>query len=87
MSVIRLRVGPKMVVNVDVRASECPTLDCFWATTHTIRSAAGASGASSRSTDWWECGHREQRGCPEPPRTRRDPPAFRRQRGAWEETP
>lgn len=63
--------------------SLCPTFACFWLSRHVVRSPAGASGVGSRSTDEWECGRRDQRGCPEVP-TPSDPPAYRQRGGAWE---
>ncbi len=77
---------PDDVKAVDVRAEECPALDCFCATRQIIRSAAGMSGASSRTTNEWVCGRREQTGCP--PEERRVPNVKRRRtRGVWREIP
>jgi hypothetical protein len=85
MSLIRLRFGPRDVQDVSVRAPECPNLRCFWATQQMVRSPAGMSGASSRTTDYWVCGYRDQRGCPpEGQRTPAEPPRYRKRRGAWE---
>jgi hypothetical protein len=83
---IRLRQGPRDIRPVDVRASECPGLACFQMGRHTIRSAAGYSGCSSRSTDEWECATRERAGCPpedSPARRVRVPAVYRRSRGVW----
>lgn len=81
---IKLRRGAR-VARVDVRDRHCPTLACFWATRHTIRSSVGASGVGSRTTEEWECGRREQRGCPAHPIVP-DPAYYRRRGEIWEET-
>jgi len=71
--------------SVNVRAADCPALACFVPGRHTIRSAAGASGSSSRTTDDWECSTRDRHGCP----ARRKPAddadgRYRKIGGAWE---
>ena len=82
MAEIRLRFGMRDIRIVSVRDPHCPTLRCFFADRHTIRSPAGASGCSSRTTDEWECGTRDRQGCPS--QTRADiPPRFRKARGVW----
>lgn len=73
---IRLRRGG--ILDVDVRDACCPTLTCFWAARHVIRGYAG-----SVITDSWECGWREQRGCP-PMVKVAAPPRYRKRRGVWE---
>jgi len=80
---IRVRLAPGRIVAVDVRDGRCPHLACFWAARHTVRSAAGASGCSSRTTDDYECGTREQRGCPAQVR-QADPPRYKLRASAWE---
>ena len=84
MSSVRVRVGPRKVLNVDVRDGACPLRACFWITEHITRSAAGMSGCSSRHSGVWECGTRDQRGCPPDPE-KREIATWRRKGGAWEE--
>lgn len=84
MTLVRLRRAPGKIVSVDVRDSRCPRLGCFWPARHTTYASCGASGASARTTDQWECGRREQRGCPTEPVVA-DPPNYKRRGGAWEE--
>lgn len=79
---VRIRLEPRKILDVDVRDNRCPSLTCFWLSRHIVRSAAGYSGASSRTTDEWECGYRDQRGCPREAVVKQ-PPAYRRQRGVW----
>lgn len=88
--ILRFRFAPRDLRPVDARDGRCPLRRCFQLHRHTIRSAAGASGCSSRTTEEWECATRDRRGCPpegsaalEPA----DPQRFRRRRGAWEEAP
>lgn len=64
---VRLRFAPRDIRNVEVREPKCPSYACFYASRHVIRSPAGASGCSSRSTQQWECGTRERHGCPPAP--------------------
>lgn len=84
---LRYRIAPGQIKQVSVRCTrECPLLDCFWATTHMIRSpGAGASGCSSRNTDWWVCGYRDQRGCPPEEQRRPSQRPLRKRNGAWED--
>jgi len=79
---VRVRTAPGVIRRVDVCCATCPTFGCFWIARHVVRSPAGASGASSRSTDQYECGRREQRGCPESP-VPSNPPGYRRGDGVW----
>lgn len=74
---IRLRYGGE-TRTVDVRDRDCPRRWCFFPHTHTIRSVCGASGCSSRSTDWWECGRRDANGCPEDDHIAEEPRYVRR---------
>lgn len=84
MASIRLRFGPRDVRTIDVRDPECPARECFWPSRHLVRSpGAGASGGS-RTTDEWECGRREQCGCPPFPRVA-TAPAYQRVGGVWQE--
>ncbi|MGH8301852.1 MAG: hypothetical protein ACRET5_10345 [Steroidobacteraceae bacterium] len=75
---VRVRIRPRLIRRVDARCADCPMFGCFWLARHVVRSPVG-----SRSTEQWECGHREQRGCPEVPPPS-DPPAYRQHGGAWE---
>ena len=79
---VRVRFGPGDIKSVDVRDGKCPGLACFWPTRHTVHAAAGASGCSSRVLNTWECGRREQHGCPPVVREVR---LYRRVHGVWEE--
>jgi len=61
---VRVRFGPRDIRHVYCVDSRCPTLDCFWLTTHVIHSSVGASGCGSCNTEDWCCGTNDQRGCP-----------------------
>lgn len=80
---VRFRMAPRRFVSVDVSDADCPRRECFWINQHTIRSAVGASGCGSQTTDWWECGRRDQTGCPKD-RPIAKSPYYRKRRGAWE---
>ena len=84
---VRMRLQPgARPIAVGVADARCPLRECFWPREHWIRSAAGASGCSSRASGNYECGTRDARGCPaasgsiEP----MDLPGWRRVRGVWE---
>ena len=83
---IRVRLAPGRIVAVDVRDGRCPGLACFWPARHTVRASAGASGCSARTTEEYECGTRDQRGCPQQVRPA-DPRAYRLRASAWEAQP
>ena len=80
---IRVRYAPGDLRNVDVRDGRCPRLACFYPSRHTIRSPAGMSGCSSRTTDEWECGTRDRQGCPAQIRERMGS-IYVKRAGAWE---
>ena len=85
---INWRYAPGIIKRVDVRAAECPTLACFIPSRHTTRSATGASGCSSRTTEDWECLTRDQRGCPATTRPgETNEGRYHRRGGAWEWVP
>ena len=86
---LKFRIAPRRFIFVDVRDEQCPLRACFWLGQHTVRSAVGASGCGSQTTDWWECGRRDQTGCPRSMGAQRDeqfekPPRHRKRAGAWE---
>ena len=71
-----------LVADIGEENMEFPR-ECFWLNQHTVRSAVGASGCGSQTTDWWECGRRDQTGCPKN-RPIAESPYYRKRRGAWE---
>lgn len=83
---IRYRTARGIIRRIDVRYEHCPTLRCFAPGSHIIRSAAGMSGCSSRSTEELECATRERGCCPSEPLAA-DRPCYRRRRGVWEQIP
>lgn len=88
MSVIRERIGPRQYRFVYVAYPDCPLRPCFWVREHMIRSDAGYSGCSSRSSGQYVCGMNDMRGCPKPLPPPASPGEARWQRGragAWEE--
>ena len=88
MAEIRVRFGPRDIRTVDVADERCPQRSCFWATRHTIRSNAGFSGCSSRTTNYWTCGRREQGGCPQDKDQHfENPPRYQKRNGIWRECP
>ena len=84
--IVKVRCVEGGIMAVDVRDADCPLRSCFWVARHAVKSpGAGASVAGSRLTDDFECGRREQRGCPEgshaPAPARGD---YRKRGGVWE---
>jgi len=80
---VRIQISPRLVVVVDCRASDCPLLSCFFPSRHTIYTGGGSNG---HSTNDWECGFRDQTGCPKD-KTRSAPPRYRKRGSVWKETP
>jgi len=83
---VKCRWPERAIVDVGVRAAECPTLGCFYVSEHFTRSAAGASGCSSRASGFFECGTRDRGGCPADFERQADdpPPKWWKRRGVWE---